>query len=388
MGPADVARAAAAPPPLDICIVRPTMGQGGADRVTLTLLETLDRDRFRPRLVLLRRQGEWLSRVPSDVPIHDLGGRSLWTAWWPLARLLRRLAPQIVLSTSSGANLDAAIAHRLAGRPGRLVLSERNVLDRAAATGLSRRLQLRLKRLLYPLADCVTAVSKGVARDLVERLRVPAERVRVVYNPVVTPEIEALAREEPPDWPEPGPPVILGAGRMVPAKGFDTLLEAVARSRHEPAARLVILGDGPRRDALAARAKQLGLAGRIRLPGFDPNPFCYMARATVFVLASRHEGLPGTLIQAMACGCAVVATDCHAGPSEIIEDGVSGLLTPVGDPAAMAAAIDRLLADHELRDRMAARARRDVVRRFSLDAVMKRYLEALDPPAPGGPLAR
>lgn len=364
------------------------MGQGGADRVTLTLLENLDRARFRPTLILLRRQGEWLSRVPEDVPVHDLGGRSLWTAWWSLARLLRRLQPSVLLSTSSGANLVAAVAHLLRGRPGRLVLSERSVLQRSAKPGLKRRLQLQLKRLLYPLADCVTAVSRGVAADLTRRLGVPAARVRVVYSPLVTPEVDALARAEPSPWPARGIPVVLAVGRLIPVKGFDTLIEALARSRANPPAQLILLGDGPQRNALAERVQKLDLAGRVHLPGFDPNPFAFMARSAVFVLSSRHEGLPGALIQAMACGCAVVATDCHAGPAEIVEDGVTGLLTPVEDAAAMAARIDRLLADRELRDRIGAQARRDVVRRFSLEAVMKRYVEALEPSPTRTPTAR
>ena len=395
MGVAEAARDGAGEPPpearrpLDLCVVRPTLGQGGADRITLTLLEVLDRARFRPSLILLRRQGEWLSRVPADVPIHDLGGRRLWTAWWPLARLLRRLSPQIVLSTSSGANLVAALGHRLAGRPGRLVLSERNVLERPVDGGPKRRLQLWLKRRLYPLADCVTAVSRGVADDLELRLGLAAHRLRVVYNPVVTPDMAALAAAEPPHpWLAADDPVVLGVGRLVAAKGFDTLIEALALSRAAPAPRLLILGEGPLRRALAARAQRLGLSDRVDFAGFDPNPFRFMARSTLFVLASRHEGLPGALIQAMACGCPVVATDCHAGPAEIVEDGVSGLLTPVDDAPAMAARIDRLLADGGLRDRMATRARRAVVARFSLDAVMQRYLEALDPTAPDEPRLR
>lgn len=368
--------------PIDLCVVRPTLGQGGADRVTLTLLERLDRRRFRPRLVLMRTEGALLDRLPHDVPLHDLGGRRLWTAWWPLARHLRRRPPDVLLSTSGGANLIAALARLVSGRPMRLVLSERNILYRDQG-GLKRWFQALLKRWLYPRADCVTAVSRGVAADLTARLGLPAASVRVVYNPVVTPEITDLATAPPPlRWYCEGPPVVLAVGRLVPAKGFDLLLDAFAEL--DRPARLVILGEGPLRPELERRSRALGIEARVRLAGFDPNPFRHMARCAVFVLSSRFEGLPGALIQAMACGAAVVATDCPAGPAEIVEDGVDGLLVPVGDQAALVARITALLDDRELRLRLGERARHSA-QRFTPEAVLDGYLRALRPDAADPP---
>ncbi len=361
--------------PLDLCIVRPTLGQGGADRVTLTLLHNLDRRQFRPSLVLMRAEGELLDEVPEGVPVYDLASRSLWTAWWPLARHLRRASPRVLLSTSGGANLIAVLARRLSGRQMRLVLSERNVLYRDQGR-FKCWLLACLKRWLYPLADRVTAVSEGVRRDLLDRLRLPAQRVTVVYNPVVTPEIEALAAAEPPhQWFARGLPVILGVGRLVPAKGFDVLIDVFAQLQSRRA-KLVLLGEGPEREALGRQVRTMGLEDRVWFPGFDPNPFRYMAGCTVFVLPSRFEGLPGVLIQAMACGAAAVATDCPAGPAEILEDGVTGFLVPVDDRAAMVARIDRLMNDADLRNRVGRSAQR-AAQRFSLRATLGGYLDAL-----------
>lgn len=380
-----MAEAASGAPPLDLCVVRPTLGQGGADRVTVTLLRHLDRRRFRPRLVLMRRAGELLAEVPDDVEIDDLDGHSLWTAWWPLARRLRRRPPQILYSTSSGANLIAAIAWRLSGRRSRLVLSERTPPSRSRRRGLKHRLQLVLKRWLYPRADCVTAVSKGVAGELISRLGVPAERVRVVYNPVVTPEIDELARAEVEHpWFGGDEPVLLGVGRLIPAKRFDLLIDLLPRIRAARPPRLAILGEGPERRPLERRVAELGLQERVWLPGFEANPFRFMSRCTLFVLCSRHEGLPGALIQAMACGAAVVATDCDHGPAEIVEDGVDGLLVPVDDPGALVAGIERLLDDDGLRQRF-GRSGRETARRFSLAAVLGDQVEAL---LGGGPEER
>ncbi len=362
--------------PLKLCIVRPTLGQGGADRVTLTLLRELDRRRFRPELALMRAEGALVGELPADVPVHDLGGRRLWTAWLPLARLLRRRSPDVLLSTSSGANLIACLAHLVCRRPIRLVLSERNVLYRDQGR-LKRRLQALLKRWLYRRADCVTAVSRGVAEDLARRLRLRPARMRVVYNPVVTPELATLAAAEPPHpWLADTTPVVLGAGRLVPAKGFDHLLRAFAGLATEPPPRLMILGEGPERPALERLATRLGIGDRVRLAGFDPNPFRYMSRCAVFVLASRFEGLPGVLIQAMACGAAVVSTDCPAGPAEIVHDGVDGFLVPVDDRPAMVATLARLLEDGALRSRIGREARRSA-RRFSVEATLDGYVEAI-----------
>ncbi len=361
--------------PWRVLFARPTLTEGGADRVTITLLRHLDRARFAPSLVLMRASGPLLAEVPADVPVHELGASSLWTAWRPLARRLRRERPDVLFSTCSGMNLPAAVAARRVGGQ-RLVLSERNGLVRDQPIW-KRVVSLACKRALYPRADLVTAVSEGVRRDLVARLALPPERVRTVYSPLVTPELLAAAAAAPADpWLADGaPPLLVAAGRLVPAKDFATLLRAFALLRERLPARLVVLGEGAQRGGLERLAEELGCRRHVRLPGFLANPFPYMARATAFVLSSRYEGLPGVLIQAMACGAPVVATDCPFGPREIVEDGVSGLLVPVGEAAALAAAMERLLAQPGLRATLADRARQAAAR-FTVERVLPLYAAA------------
>ncbi len=362
--------------PRKLLVVRPTLGQGGADRVTATLLRNMDPTRFDTSLLLFRREGPHLGDVPDEIPVRALGARSLWTAWWPLARHLRAQPPDVLFSTCSGTNVVACIASALAGRPARLVLSERNVLLRDQPF-FKKWLMLLAKRVLYRSADTVTAVSRGVADDLIEKLSVSPDRVRVVYNPIVEPGIDELA-VEPLDEPPYGgaEPILLAAGRLVPAKGFDVLLRAFAEITRRKDASLVILGDGPARRALRALAASLGIESRVFFPGFVKNPFRYMARSTVFVLSSRYEGLPGVLIQAMACGVPVVSTDCPAGPNEIITQGKDGILVPVGSAEALATEITRLLHDADLRQRLGA-AGRERAQRFSVATVTDDYLRAL-----------
>lgn len=357
-------------------LLRPTLGQGGADRVTLTLLQQFDRQLFRPSLILSQVTGEYVEDVPEDVEVFSLGGQRLWTAWLPLTRLLRQQKPDILFSTSSGTNIIAVIAKFLSGNRGRLVLSERNVLAHGKKT-LKRRLLIWSKRVLYGRADKVTAVSQGVADDLIQQLGITAEKVSVVYNPVVQDQMLALADEAlDHPWFEAEVPVILGVGRLVYEKGFDVLIQAVAQVREKRPIRLIILGHGELKETLQSQIDGLNLADDVLLAGFDKNPFKYMARCTLFVLSSRNEGLPGVLIQSMACGAAVISTDCPSGPSEIITVGKDGLLVPVEDVSAMAEQINRLLDDPELRETFSENARKSA-ERFRVELVLGNYVAAL-----------
>lgn len=140
-----------------------------------------------------------------------------------------------------------------------------------------------------------------------------------------------------------GPPVVVAAGRLDGQKNFTLLLEAFARMRLKRPAKLLIFGEGSKRPQLEARTQALGIDADVALPGFIKNPFSAFSRAALFVLSSDQEGLPGVLIEALACGCPVVATDCPSGPSEILDGGRFGELVPVGDADALAAAMARTL---------------------------------------------
>jgi glycosyltransferase involved in cell wall biosynthesis len=169
------------------------------------------------------------------------------------------------------------------------------------------------------------------------------------------------------------PPLVLAVGRLAEVKDFPTLLRAFACVRAVRPARLVILGEGREREALEALAAGLGLGPDVLLmPGYDPNPLRWMARAAVLVSSSRWEGMPGVLIEAMAAGCPVVATDCPGGSAEILEHGRLGRLVPVGDDAAMAAAILATLAAAP--DREALRARAGI---FGAERAVEGYLACL-----------
>jgi glycosyltransferase involved in cell wall biosynthesis len=363
-----------------VLFFRPGLADGGADRVTLTLLESLDRARVAPSIALVKASGALVGDVPADVEVIDLRASRLASAAPALARAIARTRPDVVFSTASAANVVAVAAHTLARSRAMLILSERSAIFRDERSALRTAVELRLKRLAYRRADLVTAVSEGVARDLEQHLGVPRAKLRVVYNPMVADDLERLAAA-PIDHPwfrDPQTKMIVACGRLVEVKDYPTMLDAFARLREARTnVKLAVLGDGPLRGSLEREAKARGLADHVAFLGFDKNPYKYMARARLLLQSSRAEGLPGTLIQAMACGTPVVATDCDHGPREVVTSGTDGVLVPVGDARALADAARALLDDDTTRARMAAAARKASAR-FSVSASLARYQAAID----------
>ncbi|MEO7735806.1 MAG: glycosyltransferase [Kofleriaceae bacterium] len=362
-----------------VLFFRPTLGDGGADRVTVTLLQNLDRTRFAPSLALVRRRGVLADEVPSDVPVIELGARRLALAAPHLARVIRARKPDVVVCTAGGANVIAVAAHVLARSAARLVLSERNSLRRGDLSAARKLVENAVKRVAYRRADVVTAVSEGVAEALIEVLALAPGRVQVVYNPIIADDLETSAAE-PISHPwfagSAGEPMLVAVGRLVAMKDYPTMFAALAKIRRTIGAKLAILGDGPLRGELEAQVRALGLGDAVVFLGYDKNPYRYMKRARLLIHASLAEGLPGALIQSLACGTPVVATDCDHGPREVVRDGVDGYLVPVGDADALADRALGILGDGALRTRLSAAGALGA-RRFSIAQSMARYHAAI-----------
>lgn len=368
-----------------VLLFRPTLGEGGADRVTITLLRHLDRQTVRPSLVLVKRDGTLIDEIPKDIPVIDLGASRLRFSWLRLASVLRREKPDVLFSTSSGGNLVAALAHRIAFDPNRrLVLSERNTFSQVRREKRAPWLPVvAMTRRFYSRADRIIAVSEGVAKDLIQTLALPEGLVTAIHNPVVDEELYELS-EQPVDhpWVQQGTPIVLAVGRLVPQKDYPLLLRAFARIRERRRVRLIVLGEGESRRSLERLAERLGVRDDVDFAGFKKNPFTYMRNCTVFVLSSRFEGLPGALIQAMACGAPVISTNCPSGPAEIISEGSSGFLVPVGDENRLTEALERLLDDESLR-RAFSEAGRKAASAFAVDSMVRHYEEELLSVTPG-----
>ena len=352
-----------------------SMRGGGAERAMLTLAEAFSDQGVLVDLVLVKAEGEYLHMVPEGVRVVDLDSHRTLTAIPKFLRYVCRERPPVLLSTLLTTDLAALVAKLIRGKQLRVVIRQAiTFTDALDVPEFRHGLYMRLVRLLMPVADAIVAVSDGVADDLRAQAPRAATKIITIYNPVVAPGLseQAAAPVEHPWFGDGGAPVILAAGRLAPQKDYPTLLRAFAEVVRSRSARLVILGQGPERESLLELAARLGIEDRFDLPGFDVNPFRYMARASVFVLSSRYEGFPNVLAQAMACGAPVVSTDCRSGPSEMLEGGRWGRLVPVGDWRAMARAIVETLDDPLPSEELRARASV-----YSVEASVERYLEVL-----------
>jgi glycosyltransferase involved in cell wall biosynthesis len=326
-----------------VALFIPTFEAGGAERVMIRLAQGLVAQGHQVDLLVLSDHGPYRVEVDARVNVINLGVTRALLGILPLTRYLRSRRPKTLLSAIFHANFIATMAGRLSGTDTRIVIAEHNTLGLIKSTVGSLQwliFQLAL-RVTYPRADAVVCVSAGVAAGLAAVMPHLRPKLSVIGNPVVTDDVLRMSREplEHPWLVSNHVPLILAAGRLIPAKGFDVLIVALAQVLRCQTAKLLILGEGPERPALQALIDKHGLSDHVCLFGFATNPYAWMSKVDLFVLASRHEGLPGALIEAMACGCRVVATDCRHGPDEILERGTWGRLVPVGDASALAHAI-------------------------------------------------
>jgi glycosyltransferase involved in cell wall biosynthesis len=357
-----------------------TSGHSGVDRAAKHLIPALARRGYRVDLLKVRRHGPHLDAIPDGVTVVDLGSRHTYACVPALVRYLRRERPAVMLSDKDRVNRTALlagwIARRLADVPTRLVFSSGTTIsiDLATRGALERWVQRNSMGRLYPFADQVIVTSAGVADDMARYTGLARERIRVVPSPVVPASLftEALARPDHPWLGRSDVPLILGAGELCGRKDFETLLRAFARVRAQCPCRLMILGQGRAHERLLALASELDVAEDVALPGFVPEPYTFMAHADLFAFTSRWEGLGFVIIEALAVGTPVVATDCPSGPREILQDGRIGHLVPVGDDAALAAAMLQTLDAPPPQALL-----RDAARPYEIEASTDAYLDAM-----------
>lgn len=334
--------------PVDLAVLIAYTGDGGVERMMNHLLRGFVDAGISVDLLLLKARGGHVRAIPAGVNIIPLDVATSVFATPALYRYLRQTRPRAMLAAKDRAGRVALLARRCAGTDTRVVLRMGMHLSGSLAgkTRIQRVARFLPVRWLYPWADAIITVAQPIADDLAEIGHIAIDRFRVIPNPSLGPDIDTLAAAplDHPWFTDGGRvPVILAAGRLKPQKDFPTLLHAFSILRQERQARLVILGDGPEHSALSKLARELGIAMDVDLPGFRENPYPWMRGANLVVLSSRYEGSPNVLVEAMWLGTPVVATDCPSGPREILQGGKYGMLVPVGDRRALAAAMIKTL---------------------------------------------
>ena len=355
-------------------------GPGGIPNVLVNLMNGLAAADTPIDLLVNGRDIPELDRLRRDIRVIDLSRRSGLTVTLRLAGYLSNERPSALLSTRERAGRQALYARRLARSAVRILVrvGTHNSVSLQQRNLVQRFLRRRALAFTYRRVDGIIAVSRGVAADLAAASGLPPERIVTLNNPTVPEDVReraAVAVAHP--WLQPGaPPVIMALGRLARVKDYPTLLQAFARLRATAPLRLMILGDGNQRGAILDLASHLGVAADVALPGFVANPYSYLSKATLFVLCSRREGSPNALIEALAVGTPVVATDCPSGPGEILDHGRIGRLVSVGDVEGLAGAMKATLDRPPDPDRL-----RDAVRPFGMAAGIEAYRRVLWPEA-------
>lgn len=297
-----------------------SLRRGGAERVTTLLQRHLaTMPQYELHLALLEPEGPLLEQVPNGVTVHAIGTRRPLVALPRLYRLFHCLRPDVIFSNGFPLNLlSASLQPFLAAAP-RLVLREVNVLDVLLRRGVARVLLRQAALRAFRRADAVVCQSHFMQRDLQDGLRLDPRKLVTIFNPVDFDEIAAATGPNPFAGHGPGPH-LLGVGQLHRKKGFDRIIRSFPfLLDRAPHAQLWLVGDGPERPALRQQAADLGLENCVHLTGPSDNPCVWMRNADLFVLASRHEGTPNVLLEAIACEAPIAVLDHPGGTREVMQ---------------------------------------------------------------------
>lgn len=363
------------------------LGSGGAERVLMEILKHLDREKYTLTVVVNRAGGYFYDKLPDDVTLIDRSlirksKYDLFDRIYGLPKIIKQQKADLVVAIMYGAgrsllrtrlftDKDVKMMVRIGNNPSAKLRENQSFIWR-----LIEELEIKY---LYPKADSILAISKGIKDDFANHYPVDPDRIRVIHNPINVNEINLL-KEKPVDLPDPiddHRKVIVAIGRLVPQKGYDQMLDAFQRIRREVPSKLLILGDGADRSHIQNKIAEYGLDNDVTLTGFVENPWSYLNRADLYLSTSRYEGFHLTIVEAMACGVVPVATNCDYGPREIITDGVDGRLVPVDNTKAIADAVIELLQNTEKRKKMALEALKRA-QDFDISIVVREYEALID----------
>jgi glycosyltransferase involved in cell wall biosynthesis len=351
-----------------LLVLSRALDEGGAERFASTLLTHLNRERIKPSLCLLRDDIGY--PLPPDIPLTVIGYAGPLNFFQSVLKLrdhIEKTRPDVVLGCGSAVNVVAGLALRLCKtKPAWIARYDQN----PRYDQLLRKLILKRTS---PRANQFVVNSHGVQGAFEECYPFTSGKVKVIGNPTDFSFIDQLAGKTPVIEANSDVPVIINVGRLFPVKRIDLLIEAFEQVRRYHQAELWICGDGPLREELEAQVDRLELGDSVRLLGFCRNPYALLRQATLFILSSHSEGLPNALIEAQGLGLPAVSTRCPFGPDEIIEDGKTGVLVPVGNARALADAISTLLDDNPRLEKMGRQARARARRLFDASHLTRQW---------------
>lgn len=332
-----------------ITLFLPDLGIGGAERVFITLSKHFVRKKFQVDLVLANKSGPLLNEVDSGVNIIDLAAYRPGEPTWlsavktlvSLTQYLRATSPDVLVATLTGANLAVLVARIFSRKKFRLIIREA-----ATLANVKSGIRLKFMRLLYLKADKIIVLTEFMKHELVASLKLPDENVTVIGNPIDSerirlqasdPVISQYAREK--------TPYAIVIGRLEEQKDIFTAIRAVADVNNKKLLNLVVIGEGQQRGDLLKLAQTLSISNRIFDLGYQSNPYPWIRQAEVYILSSKWEGYPNVLLEAMALGCPIVATEYDASVRDILSAYPEQLyrIVSIGNRKEMANAILELV---------------------------------------------
>ncbi|HJO52671.1 glycosyltransferase [Sulfitobacter pontiacus] len=357
-----------------IALFVPSLNGGGAEKVMVLLANGFADRGYDVDLVVASFQGEFTHEVSVKVRIVNLNETRTVKALLPLKRYLSKSNPDVLLSTLPHANIVSILAGALSRTSTRIVVCQQSSPSQSLFGGWKRTVLRQLCRTFYPLSDMCICSSDGIVEEMHNLLNMKTSKLKRIYNPVDEARINRLKEEDPghPWFNDPEKPVVLAVGRLTEAKDYPNLLHAFRKLRDKRKAALIILGQGPMEAYLKKLTVQLNLVDDVDFLGFQSNPYSFMRNCDLFVLSSAWEGLPGVLIEALACGANIVSTDCKTGPREILEDGALGALVPIKNSTALARQMSKALSSQ-------VPVQKKDMKRFNREHIETAYISELFP---------
>lgn len=357
-----------------VLLLIPHLGGGGAERVFALLARGLSREKYELHLATVTSGNRSDDALGPDVTIHRLGATRVRNAAIRLLRLVRRLRPEVILSGMFHLNFLVLLLRPLFPKATRVLVRQNGTVSASLAQDALPAYTRLLYRLLYRRADRVICQTSAMADDLARELAMDHDRLVVLPNPLDVDAIRAAVEHSPGKWSGPGPH-LLAVGRLSKEKGSDLLLESFQHVRMSfPAADLLIAGAGPEEAALRAQCRALGLEAAVRFAGHVDQPAVYFSGSSLFVLSSRHEGMPNALLEAAAAGLPLVALPASDGVANLLRNQPGVWLAPEVSAAALGTALLQALAELQPRQRFA----HPFIDPFRMNQATRAYEELID----------
>ena len=315
----------------------PSLTGGGAERVMLTLVKHIDRDRFLPVFILMKKEGKFLNSIASDIEVIDLNSLSARYGIFKIAKVIKEQKPDIVFSTLGYLNLLIAMIRPFYSKKIKFISRESNTVSVENKTEKYPKLFDWLYQNVYNNFDLIITQSKYMRDDLVENFAIDKNKTSIIYNPVDIDEVVEKSNQTGENLLPKNKTNLIAVGRLSYQKGFDILVDTMTYL--DESFHLTILGEGEDEQMLKNKIKTLGLEDKISLKGFTQNPYIYMKEADFFILSSRYEGLPNVVLESYACKTPVIAFNMPGGTAEIVKDANTGLVVKDVNASSLSKAI-------------------------------------------------